>query len=388
MRTLNAAVSPLLLDTIRQLVEEEGLSRSKIASAVAELSRLFTKERPGLSRTYLEDRTLGAAYLRYFLPVNLSKIQMLLDELPEPDADARFSVLDLGSGPGTGALAVLDWWHQRKHAGALSVAAVDSAPSALRRSRELWERYSRAAGVTTASLETYEEDLERNAWLSQAGRRGPFELIIFSNCMNEISLGGKDPIAARTSLVARVLPVLAPHGTVMIVEPALRETSRALHQVRDKLLAEKRCTVYSPCLHENSCPALINPDDWCHEERAWDPPAAIQEIDEQVGFIKDALKFSYLLLRKDGKTIVPRRPDVYRVVSERRVFKGDSRVWVCNESGRGEIGRQDRLKSGSNEAWDRLERGTIVRLGGLQRKEGAALLRVPVEGTVEIVRSV
>jgi hypothetical protein len=179
---------------------------------------------------------------------------------------------------------------------------------------------------------------------------------------------------------------------MMIVEPALRETSRALHQVRDHLLQEPRCTVYSPCLHENSCPALVNPYDWCHEERAWDPPVSIQEIDGDVGFIKDALKFSYLLLRKDGKTIVDRRPDVYRVVSELRELKGEKRVWLCNETGRPEIGRQDRLTSPQNAAFDDWHRGAIVQIERIVRKEKAgkvsALRRIEQDAAVQIVRPV
>ena len=134
MRSLNAAVSPLLTDTIRQLVESEGLPPHKIVRAVAELSRLFTKERTALSRPYLEDVAHAAAYLQYFLPVNLAKIQVLLDEMPVEPSGRQFSVLDLGSGPGTGAVAVLDWWHRRKFPGTLSLIAVDNAPAALRRS--------------------------------------------------------------------------------------------------------------------------------------------------------------------------------------------------------------------------------------------------------------
>jgi hypothetical protein len=176
----------------------------------------------------------------------------------------------------------------------------------------------------------------------------------------------------------------------MIVEPALRETSRALHQVRDRLLQEKRCTIYSPCLHENNCPALVKPDDWCHEERAWEPPISIQEIDDEVGFIKDALKFSYLLLRKDGRTIVERRPDVYRVVSELRELKGEKRAWLCNETGRPEIGRQDRLASSENAAFDHWHRGAIVQIERIVRKEKAgkvsALGRIESDAAVEIIR--
>lgn len=174
----------------------------------------------------------------------------------------------------------------------------------------------------------------------------------------------------------------------MIVEPALRKTSRALHHVRDRLLAENRCTIYSPCLHEKNCPALLNLDDWCHEERPWEPPPAIQQIDREVGFIKDALKFSYLVLRTDGLTIADRSPDTFRMVSELRKLKGDTRAWLCNELGRCEVGRLDRTRSAPNAAWDHCQRGTIVRIEGVKRKEGATLARIPAEGTVEILRSV
>jgi hypothetical protein len=184
-----------------------------------------------------------------------------------------------------------------------------------------------------------------------------------------------------------MLSRLAPHGTMIIVEPALRETSRALHQVRDRLLQTGSCTVYSPCLHEKNCPALVDPDDWCHEERPWDPPACIKEIDEEVGFVKDALKLSYLLLRKDGRTIAPRGRETFRVVSELRVLKGDKRAWLCNELGRSEVGRLDRAKSTTNAAWEECQRGTIVRIEGVKRKEGATLGRIPEDATVEIIRS-
>lgn len=196
----------------------------------------------------------------------------------------------------------------------------------------------------------------------------------------------------RAGLVAEALSLLDSHGTMILMEPALRETSRALHQVRDRLLQEKRCTIYSPCLHENRCPALINPDDWCHEERPWDPPQVIKEIDEEVGFIKDALKFSYLLLRKDGKTIAERRPDVYRVVSELRHLKGEKRAWLCNEQGRQEIGRQDRLASPHNEAFDQWHRGAIVQIERIVRKERggkvSALGRIEQDAAVKMVRPV
>ncbi|MCS6303297.1 MAG: methyltransferase domain-containing protein [Nitrospira sp.] len=391
MRRLNATVSPSLLDAINEPVETPRFSQERLARAVAELSRRFTKDRNHLSRTYLDDDLLRAAYLQYFLPVNLAKIQLLLNEMPTPEPVERFSVLDIGSGPGTGTLAALAWWHQQKLLNALSVTAVDGSSGALRQARQLWDRYCRMAGIQEADLQTYVGNLERREWSEQVRQKGPFDLVILSNCLNEIHINGMDPIEAKTGLVVECLSLLTPAGTIMIVEPALRETSRALHQVRDRLLQEKRCTIYSPCLHEGNCPALVKPDDWCHEERAWEPPVSIREIDEEVGFIKDALKFSYLLLRKDVKTIVDRKPDVYRVVSELRVMKGEKRAWLCNEQGRQEVGRQDRLASSHNEAFDQWHRGAIVQIGKIVHKERkgkvSALGRIERDMAVQLIRS-
>ena len=391
MQCLNATISPRLLSAITRLVEDEGLSHEKIVRAVAELSSRFNKDRSSLNQTYLDDRLLSAAYLQYFLPVNLAKIQILLTEMPAPEPVEGLSVLDIGSGPGTGALAVLDWWYQRRRPYAVSVIAVDRSRGALRQGRQLWDGYCRVADVGNAYLRTDEEDLERRAWSEQVRKQAPFDLIIFANALNEVHAEASDPIVARTALVEEALSLLAAHGTMMIVEPALRGTSRALHLVRDQLLKEKSCTIYSPCLHENNCPALVKPDDWCHEERAWEPPVSIQEIDGEVGFIKDALKFSYLLLRKDGKTIVDRWPDVYRVVSELRHLKGEKRAWLCNELGRSEIGRQDRLVSRQNAAFDGWHRGAIVQIEKIIHKERkgkvSVLGRIEQDAAVQIVRS-
>lgn len=390
MQRHNATVSALVLNAIGQLIEKEGPPQSRLVQAVIDLSRLFTKERTELNRSYLEDPTAATAYLNYFMPVNLSKIQVLLDEVPVDRLPDRLSVLDLGSGPGTGSLAVLDWWHRRQCAHSVEVVAIDNSPSALTQATQLWNRYCQAAGITAASFQSHKGDLEQAAWLTQVRLRAPFDLIILANSLNEIYTGAQEPIGARTNFVTKALSLLAPSGTMMIVEPALRETSRALHHVRDRLIQEKQCTVFSPCLHENSCPALVNPYDWCHEERAWDPPTVIRQIDDEVGFIKDALKFSYLLLRKDGKTIVERRPDVYRVVSELREMKGEKRAWLCNEQGRYEVGRQDRFASPQNKPFDDWHRGAIVQIERIVRKEKggkvSALGRIEQDAAVKIVR--
>ena len=393
-------ISPLLDQVVRQLAARDyPLPMPRLFEAVQELSLRFTRERQSLPSEYLDDPRFAAAYLSYFLPVNVSKVQVLLDELPlETDlagqTDGTYSVLDLGSGPGTAGLAVLDWMVQRKGKDAkVSVVSVDRSQRTVADSVSLWDSYCREAGVTRATLKSHVGDLEsiRRGAVGNVIREGsPYDVVIIANCLNELFGDSADPISRRTELVESLFPLLQSHGSLMIIEPALRQISRELHQVRDHLLQSKICTVYSPCLHERACPALVHPDDWCHEERPWQPPAAIQVIDREVGFIKDALKFSYLLLRTDGRTIVERQPNVYRVVSELREFKGEKRAWLCNEQGRSEVGRLDRLASPQNAAVDNWHRGAIVQIEKIVRKERdgkvSALGRIERDAVVELIR--
>jgi hypothetical protein len=228
--------------------------------------------------------------------------------------------------------------------------------------------------------------------LSRASQDQPFDLIIMANCLGELFVPDERGIERRVSLVVQLLDLLDHRGTLILLEPASRLAARALHRVRDRVLQEGPWTVYSPCLHEGPCPALVKEQDWCHEERPWQPPAIVTNVDREVGFIKDALKFSYLILRKDGKTLVPRRPGLYRIVSELRVMKGEKRAWLCHEGGRPEVGRLDRERSAANAAVDDWHRGAIVRIDeivrGQRKGREATVGRIQSSASVEIVRSI
>lgn len=368
---------------------------TSLALSIARLSKLFTKERSGLSARYLDDPALAAGYAAYFLPVNFAKIQVLLDELPKDWADKpELSVLDVGAGQGTASLAVRDWLRtgDPSRTTPLHVTAIDQSPAALAELARLWTLYGRQMDRVKDQLRICTEQLEqfRIEACSAVADQAPFDLIIVANSLNELFHDSSDWLARRAGFIAQLVSVLKPDGTLMIVEPALRSTARALHQVRDRLLDQDVCAVYSPCLHEGPCPALIKAEDWCHEERAWEPPPWITALDKELHFIKDALKFSYLLLRTDGRTIVPRQPDLYRVVSERLVFKGEQRAWLCNERGRSEVGRLDRKATGSNAEFDACHRGALVLIDGIVRKERNGKLsdlgRIEGSSLVKIVR--
>jgi hypothetical protein len=136
---------------------------------------------------------------------------------------------------------------------------------------------------------------------------------------------------------------------------------------------------------------LIREEDWCHEERPWIPPLLVSAIDRRVGFIKDALKFSYVILRKDGRTIAGRGATVFRVVSELRIMKGDTRAWLCNEAGRPEVGRLDRDRSSTNASMDEWRRGTIVGVDEIRWKDAGkrqGLGRIGRSSVVDVIRPI
>ncbi|RPH77281.1 MAG: class I SAM-dependent methyltransferase, partial [Nitrospiraceae bacterium] len=210
-----ASLSTEILNVLAKVSPERDLRGHALVQAVVNLSRLFTTARPALSPCYLDDPANAAAYLSYFLPVNLSKVQVLLDELPNDDSqetpDHPMAVLDLGCGPGTGALALLDWlWHRSPdRAKSVSVLAADISQTSLRDTDRLWKAYCQEVGVSSNSLRCVEGNLEhplKGNLGKQVVRGGPYDLIIIANALNELFAAAANPPAERAAVVGQLLP--------------------------------------------------------------------------------------------------------------------------------------------------------------------------------------
>ncbi len=352
-----------------------------LAANVGKLSALLTKERESLPAAYLRDPGLRSAYVRYYLPTNMKKVHLALTDLSLHAewllSKDRLRVLDLGAGPGTALLGLLAFFAQRPQRPALACVAVDRVAENLRVAEELFAAY-RANKALDATLTVARADLEAAEQVVE----GPFDLILISNVLNELYPFDEDRVVKRTALVRAVLTrFLADNGSCIIIEPALRETARELHDVRDGLL-EQGFLVYSPCLASTLCPARENPRDWCHEDIPWDPPALIKEIDRLTGLRKDSLKFSYLVLRKDGRSLADLfGRDSFRVVSEPLVTKGKMEFYICGAKGRKLVTRLDKNRTEGNRFFEMLKRGAIV---GFERliDEGT---RYKIEPTTAVI---
>jgi ribosomal protein RSM22 (predicted rRNA methylase) len=332
-----------------------------LAANVARLSRLLTLGRENLPPAYLKDAGLREAYVSYFLPSNVRKILLPLQELSlhpsNMHSKAKLRILDMGCGPGTAILGVMEFFSQRETAPLLEFTAVDLVPENLKEAEKLFTACRNATRLN-ATLKTIHSSIE--------DMKNPtdnfFDIILLSNVLNELFPQDEVRIKKRAGLLHNLLNhLLDANGSCIIIEPALRETSRDMLEVRDAIL-EQGLRVYSPCFYNGKCPALVNPKDWCHEDIAWDPPRLIQEIDKLTGLRKDSLKFSYLVLGKKPISL----SDVcgshaFRIVSEPLVSKGKIEFFACGPDGRRLITRLDKDKASVNQAFEKMHRGSVVR---------------------------
>jgi len=292
------------------------------------------------SRTYDEPAHL-AAYLLWWWPQTYAKVQAVLGLARSagtiPALPARPRTLDLGAGPAPAALALLD-------ALGGSALAVDSSAAALPEARAL------SQGVVATRQADLGGGLPR--------LDGEFDLVVVANALSEL------PVRSRAALV-EALP-LAQNGAVLLVEPALRETGRALLELRDELLRTGRWSAAAPCLTQRPCPALEHPRDWCTALHAWDAPPHVAQLAAQLGLRADeALAYAPLVLTR---SVSPPPRDVWRVVGVPRPEKGKKRLFVCSDEGRVPVARLDRDAAPANADFDRLERGDLVLLGGVATK--------------------
>ena len=90
--------------------------------------------------------------------------------------------------------------------------------------------------------------------------RGRFDVILLGQVLTETLPGSSAElrIADHAAMIhALFTDSLEENGALIIVEPALRDRTRHLHALRDHLLTSPAITLFAPCLHRESCPALL-----------------------------------------------------------------------------------------------------------------------------------
>jgi ribosomal protein RSM22 (predicted rRNA methylase) len=166
--------------------------------------------------------------------------------------------------------------------------------------------------------------------------------------------------ATRLAIVERALAAITDDGAVILVEPALRDTARPLHELRDAILSRGSGHVFAPCTRRGApCTALGDDRDWCHEDRPLVLPPRTAELARRTHLRDSGMKFAYLVLRRHPLALAD-DPDAWRIVSAPMPAKGKLELIGCGERGRVTLRLLKRHRSDANRPFERADRGDIV----------------------------
>ncbi|MFW6049664.1 MAG: small ribosomal subunit Rsm22 family protein [Myxococcota bacterium] len=354
------------------------LDRRALVRAVARVSDTYTRRRDRVDALVGDDAAL-AARLCFFLPRDLPKVGAVLRELALADAlpaSRRWRVLDLGAGLGTTTFGTARFAARTGAAQALEVTAVDRDERALAVLEDL-ARQTDAMGAVPVAVKPKVADVAR---LRPAELAGPFDLVVAGLFFNELAPPGGDDarwIAHFAESLAAWSETLAEDGALLVIEPALRETSRRLQSVRDRLAARPgRPHVFAPCVRSGPCPMLASPRDWCHTDLPGPLPARAAALAQEAGLRAERRTFSHLTLRRRpgslARAAAGRPGRAHRLVSAPLRSKGKVEVVGCGEDGLVRIMRLDRHAPSGSEVLGQAVRGSLVTVEG-GRARGARL---------------
>ncbi|MFB6107711.1 MAG: small ribosomal subunit Rsm22 family protein [Haloplanus sp.] len=241
------------------------------------------------------DADVALGYAVYHLPDYYAATGYVLDALAERSLlSRRLRVLDVGAGVGGPALALHDYLPEDSvvdyHAVEPSAAAdvFDSLRSATRRNFRATIHRERAESF----------DPEEG-----------YDLVVFASVLSELD----DPVAT----VERYVDALADDGTLLALAPADLETSTGLRRVERAVAGpDDDPTIYAPTLR-------LWPGDepadrgWSFDQRPDVEAPAFQRRLDDAGddpgaFVNETVKFSYSLLRPDGRRRMDVRADASR----------------------------------------------------------------------------
>lgn len=229
----------------------------KLPCDIQKLSHQLTDERDTRRMSYMNDKTLLSAYVRYFMWWNLERLSRLFSNVDMSQTDLQDGdiCLDIGSGPLTVVSALwLSCPHLRKKK--LTWYCLDLSQSALSLGENIY--LSIAAKTTEATADT--DDAPTHWEIIRV--KGPLgthikqkaKLITCANVFNEVFQSESHPLDFLAKQYYGEIAKYADEKTsFFIVEPGVPRSARFISLMRDVFI-RKKMNIVAPCSHCGECP--------------------------------------------------------------------------------------------------------------------------------------
>ena len=379
------------------------INLQRAAQNVVELQRGLTGSRALAGNGYMQKGASLQAYLLYYWPVSYAQTKAALQKTPrffervaEISGSAGASgnagtaskakrravrVLDLGSGPAPASCSLADLAQGRGEQNmAFEFCLCDSSGDALSLGKKILE----AAYAKNASVETRVCNLEnvfqpkngapKNASKPKNGAAfldgKKFDFIIASHSLNELWKGQKKREEKIAGLLESLADYLDDGGLMLLMEPALLATSRALIAARDALI-ESGLKVVTPCMQSASpCPALENPNATCHAQFDWEMPQIVADLAALAGLNRADVKMTYFVFGRNGsqcQEVVQDQKVAALVVSEPMLNKaGRVRYVLCDGKARFTLSAKNGDPNATGQGFFDLKRYDKIKIAGAQ----------------------
>ena len=391
------------------------INLQRAAQNVVELQRGLTGSRALAGNGYMQKGASLQAYLLYYWPVSYAQTKAALQKAPsffervaEISGSAGTSgnagtaskakkrairVLDLGSGPAPASCSLADLAQGRGEQNmAFEFCLCDSSGDALSLGKKILE----AAYAKNASVETRVCNLENvfqpkngapkiadkpqiSGSVQSAGKPKngaafldgkKFDFIIASHSLNELWKGQKKRGEKIAALLKNLSACLDDGGLMLLMEPALLATSRALIEARDSLIASG-LKVAAPCLQSaGPCPALENPNATCHAQFDWEMPQIVADLAALAGLNRADVKMTYFVFGRNGsqcQEVVQDQKVAALVVSEPMLNKaGRVRYVLCDGKARFTLSAKNGDPNAAAQGFFDLKRYDKIKIAGAQ----------------------
>jgi hypothetical protein len=373
----NFAIAEGLLPDTLAITSKRYLGRS-IAPHIKRLSSLFNRENQEQGDALAAYWKMGTrpehlrlAYFLYFMPSNLYRIASIWAELARLGyqwGGKELRGVEFGAGPASGAcgIAAGEFFSGVSLSRKGNWALIEQDRATLNLGSRWASHYFKHLGFDEWKIKEFTRKIDLK--LGFLPPKAPkFNLWIMSYFLNELDT----PRAELASLLLKDWTQhLEQEGIVILVEPALKQQSRRLLELRRELITQAKeqkldwFQVLLPCLGHQACGALANAEDWCHEDVSWWRPPYFRILDDLVGLDRKSLPFSYLVITKSLRPRAEILPALasktqHRLVSPAHSEGQDLEFFVCGQEGK----RRARIRpttTGAITPDEGLERGDIL----------------------------